>query len=99
MKNNYIPKNKEYLMQLTHSIRVFVNSLRWRAEIFLRPKPTKKQKEKFGFKSTKNAEPVAELKDLEDKLYDLAKNIKFKDASSSFQAKLNKDIRNIKKRF
>ena len=35
------------------------------------------------------------MKDFEDKLYDLAKNIKFKDVTNSFQTKLNKDIRNI----
>ena len=56
MKNTYIPRNKEYLMQLTHSVHKFVNNVRWRAEIYLRPRPVKKQKETFGFKSIKSAQ-------------------------------------------
>ena len=82
-------------MQLTHSVRKCVNNLRWRAEIYLRPKPVRNKKETFGFKSTKSAEPVAELKDFEDKLFDLTKNIKFEEVPNEFQSKLNKDIRNI----
>ena len=81
MKNIVIPSKKEYLLQLTHSVRKCVNNLRWSAEIFLRPKPAKKKKENFGFKSIKSAEPVAEMKDFEDKIYDLVKNVKFEAVS------------------
>ena len=35
------------------------------------------------------------MKEFEDKLYDLVKNVKFKEAPNSFQTKLNLDIRNI----
>ena len=48
-------------------------------------KTYKKQKNNFGFKSIKNAEPVAEMKDFEDKLYDLVKDIKFEDVPNNFQ--------------
>ena len=95
MKKTYIPRNKEYLMQLTHSVRGFTNNLRWRAEHFLPPKPTKKKKERFGFKSLKNDEPIAELKDFEDKIFELTKGIKFEEVPNSFKSKLNKDIRDI----
>ena len=90
MKNTYIPRNKEYLMQLTHSVRKFVNTARWRAEIYLRPKPVKKRKETFGFKSIRSAEPVAELKEFEDKLFDLTKNIKFRKVPNNFQSILKR---------
>ena len=84
MKNIIIPNKKEYLMQLTHSLGIFVNNLRWRAGIHLRPKPFyNKSKENYDFKSLKNA-AVAELNEFEDKLYDLVKNIQFKEAPNSF---------------
>ena len=96
MKNIIIPNKKEYLMQLTHSLGTFVNNLRWRAEIYLRPKPYHNSKENYGFKSLKNAGPVPELKEFEDKLYDLTKNIKFKEVPNSFQKKLKSDMNKIK---
>ena len=94
-KNIIIPNKKEYLMQLTHSLGTFVNNLRWRAEIYLRPKPYHNSKENYGFKSLKNAGPVPELKEFEDKLYDLTKNIKFKEVPNSFQKKLKSDVNKI----
>ena len=95
MKKTYIPRNREYLMQLTHSVQECVNNLRWRAEHYLRPKHVKNKKVRFGFKSIKSAEPIAEMKDFEDKLFELTKNIKFEEVHNSFQNKLNKDIRDI----
>ena len=84
MKNIIIPNKKEYQMQLTHSVGTFVNNLRWRAEIYLRPKPFTTSKENYGFKSLKNAAPVPELKEFEGKLYDLVKNVQFKEVPNSF---------------
>ena len=97
MKNICIPSKQEYLMQLTHSVRKCVNNLRWRAEHFLRPKHSNKPKEKYGFKSLINAGPIAEMKEFEDKLYDLTRSIEFKEVPNSFKNKLNCDIRKINK--
>ena len=94
MKNIFIPNEKEYLMQLTHSVGKFVNNARWRAEHFLRPKPHQ-SKENYDFKSLKNCGPIVEMKEFEDKLYDMTKNIKFKTVPNTFQNKLNSDIKTI----
>ena len=58
-------------------------------------KNANKPKETFGFKSVNNAEPVPELKEFEEKLYEITKNVEFKDAPNKLQTKLKSDIRKI----
>ena len=54
-------------------------------------------KETFGLNSTKKAPQVAELKDFEDALAELTKNINFKDHRNNFQNKLKKDVKDVEK--
>ena len=64
-------------MELISSVGIFVSNLRWRSFHFLNPSnPT--SKETFDFKTSKPAPGVDELKQFEDELYDLVKNVKFK---------------------
>ena len=97
MKNIPIPPKQEYLTELIRSVEIFVKNIRWRAFFFLNPSQTKSDKETFHFNSTKPAPHVAEVKDLENELFELIHNIKFKDYNNSFQTRLTNDIKDIEK--
>ena len=90
MKNISLPSQKEYVLQLIHCVEIFVRNLRWRAYFYLNPQQ-KPQKENFDFKSLKAAPKIKELQWLEDAMYDLVRNIKFKKYSNEFQRKLKDD--------
>jgi hypothetical protein len=77
LKNIPIPTKQEFLSELISSVGVFVANLKWRSFHFLNPS-NRTKKETFGFKTTEPAPSVAELKDFENDMYDLVKNVKFK---------------------
>ena len=93
-KNISLPSQKEYILQLIHSVETFVRNLRWRAYFLLHPQE-RPQKEKYGFKSLRAAPKIKELQKLEDALYDLVKNIRFRKYSNSFQRQLKEDRNKI----
>ena len=92
---------KEYRMQFIRSVNEFATQCRWKAMFALKRFKKGKEgdaKEKFGFKSTKMAPQVAELMEFESKLYDLAKDLKFREAAkSTFQRELTADVMRIKR--
>ena len=90
LKNIGLPSQREYLSQLTHSCEKFVRNLRWRANFFLKPSD-KPEKETYDFRSIRAAPKIKELEKLEDSLYDLVRNIKFRKYSNSFQRVLKSD--------
>ena len=95
LKNIPIPSKQDYLFELIHSVGVFVANLRWRVFFFLNPVESSKT-EKYGLKSTKPAPSVKELKQFEDALYDLVKNVKFKQSpSNTLQNTLKQNIGEI----
>ena len=72
-----------------------MRNIRWTSFHFLNPIQTRNSKETYGFPSTKPAPQVAELKDFENKLFDLTKNITFNQCNNSCQTKLKDDAKNI----
>ena len=95
LKNIPIPSKQDYLSELIFSVGVFIANLRWRAFFFLNPTEQSK-KEKYGFKTTKPAPYVKELKPFEDSIYDLVKNVKFKQSpSNTLQNTLKQNMRDI----
>ena len=78
LKNIPIPCQKDYLLELISSVGTFVSNLRYRSWHFLNPSENRNQKETFGFKTTEPAPSIAELKEFEDDLYELVKNVKFR---------------------
>ena len=97
-KNIPIPGKMEYLQKLIDSAEKFIKSLRWRTHFFLNPsKDNKKEKNTFGFRSTKTPPKIPELKTFEDKFLDLVQNVQFNDNSNDFQKKLNQDRKEISK--
>ena len=69
---------REYLQQLIGSTQKFIRSIRWRALVFLNPEITQEDKETFGFKSTKSALNIPELKEFEDEVLEIIEKVQFK---------------------
>ena len=86
-----------YLRCLIEKTQSFLQRMRWKAHHFLNPTDSPTQKETFGFKTTNSPPPIAELHDFEERMLTLVQNIEFQQTNSTFQNKLLKDIRNIKK--
>ena len=109
LKNIPIHSNKAYLKSIVEKLESFISRLRWKVFFYLkeREKPENesskenKPTENFGFKS-ENALPASkDLKQFENDLYDLVKNIQFRNPAevkrrNSFRKQLSKDIREIK---
>ena len=52
---------------------------------------TARTKETYGFKTLKIPEPVDQLKDFEKDLFEMIKNIEFRDTKCKFQNKLSEE--------
>ena len=99
-KNIPVLDNKqEHRIQTISSTHILVNKCRWAASIALAPKVNGHKKETYGFRSTKASPKVPELVPFEKKLFEMVKNIKYKDPKrpkSELQRKLGKDVASIK---
>ena len=96
MKNIPVAGQKEYQIQLLHSVNTFIHNLKWRALFALNPGERSERKKTFGFNSTKAPPLIKELLELQAKLADLVQNIKFtKPVRNQLQDKLRKDIKEI----
>ena len=102
MKNIPIPNNNSYKLLLIEKIEAFIKRMRWKAHFYISDlendtKNDEKEKKKtFGFK-TKNTPPVIkELEKFENDLFDIAKNISFKNINNEFQNKLKSDVSKIR---
>ena len=95
MKNIPLGGKKEYVMQLTKSVRKVVYAMSWAAFIFLNNIQCE-EKETYGFRSQKPMPNVEELKDFKDACVDLIGGIKWgRNASNPLQRKLKEDIKKI----
>jgi hypothetical protein len=70
--------------------------MKWRSNFYLNPQPIETRKETFGFNTSRPAPIIPELKTFEDNLFNLVKNIEFREHSNSFQSKMKKDVRDVK---
>ena len=92
-----VDNRQEYHLQFTHSVNELACNVRWKTKKFL-GRWKNSEKETFGFKSTKMAPPVPELEEFESKLFDLAKEVKFRDQpKSNFQRKLAANVAKVRK--
>ena len=72
-----------------------MSNLRWRAFFFLNPSNAS-TKETFNFKTTTPAPSVPEVKGLETAMYELVKNVKFKqNVTNTLQNTLKENIREM----
>ena len=96
LKNIPIPTEKEYLIELISSINIFIANVKWRCFHFQNP-TNSNRKETFGFKTTSPPPSIFELKQFEQELYDIVKNIKFKRYKpNDLQHRMKEDIKKMK---
>ena len=96
LKNIPVPSQKDYLLELTNSVGIFISNIRWRSHFFLNPSDHNK-KETYNFKSSKAAPQIAELKEFEEEIYDIVKSVTFKHGySTELQSTLKNDMKKMK---
>lgn len=98
-KNIPIVSNREaYLKKILDKTELFLKRMRWRAFFYLNPTIKSTAQDTYGFKSRLVPPPINELKEFENRLINLVKNIKFnRKANCQFQQALNTDVNKIKK--
>ena len=98
MKNIPIAGKKEYQIQLLHSVNVFIKNAKWRANFALNPDENPHRKKTFGFNSTRAPPFIKELVELQKKLIEMVKNVKYVDTiRNELQDKLRKEAKDISK--
>ena len=95
MKNIPIPPESSYLRNLIEKVEKFIKRLRWKAYFFEHPCDNTTN-DNFGFKSNKTPPQNEHLNPFENDIYELVKNIEFKNVKSEFQNKLKRDLKNIR---
>ena len=106
MKNIPIPSNRSYKLKLVDKMELVVKRMRWKAHFYFEDQKRKnkgeltknqERKENFGFKSKSCPKPLKELDNFEKELFDITKNLKFRNTHDNFQQQLKKDIQKINK--
>ena len=88
--NSPLPCHKEYRLQFIHCVRKFFDNISWRV-ISSKKHPESNDDEK------KHLVPRhEELVPVQEALYDLVENVKFRKYNDAFQNKLKKDLDDIK---
>ena len=101
MNFEFSPKNiplgdkKTYFEMMIQAIEKFGRNISWRAFFKLYPNLVTNSKETFGFRSTKAAPRLKQLKDFERDLVKLMQNIKFRKRGNKFLTTLNGEIKKI----
>ena len=108
LKNIPIPNKTSYTLSLIDKIEHLIKRMRWKAHFFLNKESTPNSTENnesnsqnnakntFGFKTRKTPPQITELAQFEEDLFNITKNLKFKQTNSDFQNKLNSDLSDIK---
>ena len=94
MKNIPLPSKKEYILALITAVEKFIKNLRWRAFFFLNPSD-RPEKETYGFKTMKATPKIEELKQLEERLRTMIRDLEFRKFSNDFQDKMKRDLNEI----
>ena len=101
MKNIPIPPRNSYLKKLIEKTENLIKRMRWKAFFFERNKEKDKDNKddnetnNYGFRSRKCPPHNDELDNFESDLYDMIKNIEFRNQHDEFQDKLRQDIKKI----
>ena len=96
LKNIPLSNRLEYHRLLVARCEQFIRQLRWKTFYFRKDTARKEKKEKFGFKSNRTPPPDEELAAFENDLWDLVKNLKYRNNTSKFQQELRETVEKIK---
>ena len=85
IKNIPVSNKNVYLKTLVHKTEHFVRRLRWKVFHYLNKSEDVTERNTFGFKSLRSPPTNALLYEFEKDVYDLIKNVEFKNVKNSFQ--------------
>ena len=95
-KNIPIPSRSAYLKMLMEKVESFIKRMRWKAYFFDNKEPSNENKhENFGFRSSYTPPVNPHLTEFENDLYELIRNIEFRETNDEFLRKLKDDMRDI----
>ena len=96
MKNIPITSKYNYLKLLTEKVENFVKRIRWKAYFFEKPATENNvSSSTFGFKSTATPPQHESLTNFENDLYEMIRNVTFKNYTNEFLKKLENDVKKI----
>ena len=99
-KNIPLASKSKYLQTLIEKTESLIHRMRWKAFFFLHNHDTNSnEKETYGFKSKRPPPHVSVLDEFEDNMLNIIQRVEFKTtcaATDSLQAKLNKDVQEIR---
>ena len=90
-KNIPIANRRTYFEMMIRAVEKFGRNSSWRALFKLNPDIVSRVKETFGFRSTRAAPRIPELKDFEQDLIKMVQSIKFRKRSNPFLENLKKE--------
>ena len=97
MKNISLPTKDSYRKNLILKLKNFIERIRWTAFFFYKNSGSSEQSNvSFGFNSVKTPPKNEHFNAFEKYLYDMVRNIEFKNVKSSFQQQLQNDMKSIK---
>ena len=96
LKNVPLPSKNTYLKTMISKLESFIKCIWWKALFFEKPS-VKQSHPNFGFKSSKTPPQSQHLNAFENDLYDMIKNIEFKNVPNQFQQQLRTDSKMILK--
>ena len=94
VKSIPLPTKDSYRNNLTFKLESFIKRIRWKAFFFDKNSESNKQLNiNFGLRSLKTPRKNEHLNAFENDLYNMVRNIEFKNAKSSFQQQLQHDVK------
>ena len=97
MKNIPIPSEKLYKITLINKVELLIKRMGWKAHLTNSSYIGHANPLFYIFKSRKCPPQHKELKDFENGLLELVKNVTFRKVCNNFRDQLNKDIKSIRK--
>ena len=95
LKNIPIPSKQSYLKSLTDKVESFLKRLRWKAYFFEHPSTKDDYAADFGFASSLTLPQCDSLIPFENDMYEMIRNIKFREGLNTSQQVLKGDVKNI----
>lgn len=89
-----IPGRLQYQRKMIEKSENFVRRIRWK-HFFIQNPNVVQHKQTYGFKTTVTPPQSKELKNFEDDLFNMIRNIQFRATSNEFQNNLKKDVKTI----
>ena len=96
VKNIPLTNERNYKEKLIEKIEAVIKRMRWKALFFNEQNKVPNKSETYGLKTANCPKQVKELIPFEADLIQLAKDIKFRKTTSTFQKRMKEDIRNIR---